>query len=306
MGSYIFRRLLLAIPTLIGVSILVFGMVRLLPGCPAVAIAGVHATPEFIRQVRQDLGLDKRLDLQYFLFMRRLIRGDIGISTRTSRPVTTEIWDRFPPTVELTVASMLIAMIIGINAGIVSAVKPYSIFDNTSMFGALFGVSVPVFWLGLMLMLLFSVILGWLPSAGRGTMAHLILPSITLGVASAAVNARMTRSCMLDVLHQDYIRTAHAKGLREQVVIIKHALKNAVIPVITILGLQFGILLGGAVLTETVFAWPGVGRLLVDSILARDHPVVQGTVLLLAVIFVFINLFTDLLYSLFDPRIRYE
>ena len=306
MWEYIIRRLLLMIPVLIGVSLLVFSMVRLIPGDPATAIAGPHATPEFIEQVRVDFGLDKPMYTQYFIFMGRLLQGDLGISTFTRRPVTTEIWARLPNTVELAVASMGIASVIGIIAGIISATRRYSIFDNASMLVALFGVSMPVFWLGLMLMLLFSVMLGWLPAVGRGTIWHLILPAITLGAASAAIIARMTRSSMLEVLHQDFITTARAKGLRERIVVYKHALKNALIPVVTIIGLQLGTLLGGAILTETVFAWPGVGRLMVDSIMARDYPVVQGAVLLLAGTFVFVNLFVDILYSFLDPRIRYE
>ncbi|MCL0030039.1 ABC transporter permease [Dehalococcoidia bacterium] len=307
MWQYILRRLILTIPVLIGVSLLVFAMVRLVPGCPAVAIAGVHATPEFIEQVRRDLGLDRPLHTQYFIFMGNLLRGDLGVSTRTGRPAATEIWDKFPNTVELAMASMLVASVIGIIAGVISATRQYSIFDSGSMLVALFGVSVPVFWLGLMLMLLFAVTLDWLPAGGRGgTIEYLILPAITLGTASAAIIARMTRSNMLEVLRQDFITTARAKGLRERIVTYKHALKNALIPVVTIIGLQSGILLGGAVLTETVFAWPGVGRLMVDSIMARDFPVVQGAVLLFAVCFVFINLFVDILYSFLDPRIRYE
>lgn len=306
MWGYIVRRLLLTFPVLLGVSVLVFSMIRLVPGCPALAIAGVHASPEFVEHIREEFGLDKPVLIQYVIFMSKLLQGDLGISTHSRRPVTTEIWDRFPNTVELTIASLVIASLIGIIAGVISATKQYSIFDNASMFVALFGVSVPVFWLGLMLMLLFSVILGWLPATGRGTILHLTLPSITLAAASTAIIARMTRSSMLEVLHQDFINTARAKGLREQIVVYKHALKNALIPVVTIIGLRFGTLLSGAVLTETVFAWPGVGRLMVDSIMARDYPVVQGAVLLFAVTFVFVNLFVDILYSFLDPRIRYE
>lgn len=306
MVNYIIRRLLLAIPALLGVSILVFTMVRMLPGCPAIGIAGVHAAPEFIEYIREEFGLDKGLHIQYVIFLGRLLRGDLGISTHSRRPVTTEIWTRLPNTIELAAASLFIAIIIGISAGIISAIKPYSIIDNMSMFGALLGVSLPVFWLGLLFMLFFSVTLGWLPATGRGTILHLILPAVTLSVGSTAINARMTRASMLEVLGQDYITTARSKGLREQLVICKHALKNSLIPVITIIGLRFGTLLGGAVLTETVFAWPGVGRLVVDAILARDFPVVQGVVLVIAGGFVLVNLFVDLLYSFFDPRIRYE
>jgi peptide/nickel transport system permease protein len=304
--SYIVRRLLLTAPVVIGVSILIFLIIRLIPGDPAVAIAGVQATKEYIEQIRKELHLDQSLPVQYAIFVRNLARGDLGNSTLTRRPVAVELRERFPRTIELTLIALLIASVVGITAGIISATKRYSLFDNISMLVALFGVAAPVFWLALMLQLLFSVHLGWLPSTGRGTFLHFILPSMTLGMASAGLIARITRSSMLEVLRQDYITTARAKGLAEKVIIYKHALKNALIPVVTIMGLQFGILLGGAVLTETVFAWPGVGRLLVDSILARDYPVVQGAVLVLAFSFVLINLVVDLIYAFLDPRISYH
>jgi peptide/nickel transport system permease protein len=278
----------------------------MIPGDPAIAIAGVHASNEYIEQVRKDLHLDRSLPVQYVIFVRNLARGDLGYSTMSRRPVVLELRERFPRTVELTLLAMLIASVVGISAGIISATRRYSVFDNLSMLVALFGVAAPVFWLALMLQLLFAVHLGWLPATGRGTFRHLILPSLTLGMATAGLIARITRSSMLEVLRQDFITTARAKGLAEKVIIYKHALKNALIPVVTIMGLQFGILLGGAVLTETVFAWPGVGRLLVDSILARDYPVVQGAVLVLAVSFVLINLFVDLVYAFLDPRISYH
>ncbi len=303
---YIVRRVLLVVPTLLGVSFAVFAMVRLIPGDPALAMAGPHATPEYVRQVRLDLGLDEPLHVQYGRFMAGLVRGDLGRSSRPRRPVAAELWDRFPNTVELTLASMFVATLFGVPAGIISATKRYSIFDSVTMLIALLGVSMPVFWLGLMLMLLFSVTLGWLPSVGRGTLLHLVLPAVTLGASSMAFVARITRSSMLEVLRQDYVTTARAKGLREGWVIYRHALKNALIPVVTVMGLQLGILLGGAVLTETVFAWPGVGRLMVDSIGARDYAVVQGTVLLLAVAFVLVNLLVDLTYGFLDPRIKYN
>ncbi len=306
MWRYVVWRLLLTLPTLLGAVTFVFLMVRLLPGDPAVAIAGVQATPEFVEQVRREFGLDQPLPVQYITFLGRLLQGDLGISTRTRQPVWEELWARFPHTLELALAALVVAALIGIPAGIISAVRPYSLFDNFSMLVALFGVSIPVFWLGLMLMLLFSVQLGWLPATGRGTLAHLVLPAVTLGTASAALIARMTRSSMLEVLTQDYVQTARAKGVPERVVILRHALKNAFIPVVTVLGLQLGTLLSGAVLTETVFAWPGVGRLVVESILARDYPVVQGVVLLLATTFVILNLIVDLVYAWLDPRIRYE
>lgn len=305
MYGYVIRRLLLAIPVLVGVSILVFAIIRFIPGDPARAIAGVHASPEYIEQVRRELLLDEGLHVQYYVYITNLLQGDMGRSTFTNRPVTVELMQRFPNTMVLAVTAMFIASIIGMSAGIVSATKRYSIFDNFSMLAALIGVAAPVFWLGVMFQLLFSVQLGWLPSGGIGTWKHLILPALTLGLATAALLARITRSSMLEVLGQDYITTARSKGLIERVVINKHAFKNALIPVVTVMGLQFGTLLGGAVLTETVFSWPGIGRLMVDSILARDYPVVQGAVLLLAVFFVMINLFVDIIYAFLDPRISY-
>ncbi len=305
MYGYILRRLLLAIPVLIGVSILVFAIIRLIPGDPARAIAGVQASPEFIEQVRRDLLLDEGLHVQYYVYMTNLLQGDLGRSTFTRRPVTVELLQRFPNTITLAATAMVIATIIGMSAGIISATKRYSLFDNASMLAALVGVAAPVFWLGVMFQLLFSVQLGWLPSGGIGTWKHLVLPALTLGLATAALIARITRSSMLEVLRQDYITTARSKGLVESVVTYKHALKNAMIPVVTVMGLQFGTLLGGAVLTETVFSWPGIGRLMVDSILARDYPVVQGAVLLLAVFFVLINLVVDIIYAFLDPRISY-
>ena len=306
MYRYIIRRLLLTIPVVIGVSIIVFSIIRLLPGDPARALAGVNATPEYIQQVREQFGLNDPLHVQYWNFVTNLLQGDLGTSTFSNRPVTTEIRERFPRTLILASVSLVLATVIGVSAGIVSATRRNSLFDNASMFVALIGVAAPVFWLALMLQLLFSVQLRWLPATGMGGIEHLILPSITLGMASAALMARITRSSVLEVLQQDFITTARAKGVAERMVIYKHALKNALIPVVTVLGLQFGILLGGAVLTETVFAWPGVGRLLVDAILRRDYPVVQGTVMLLAFLFVIINLVVDIIYAFLDPRIHYQ
>ena len=305
MTGYIIRRLLLAIPVLIGVSILVFAMIRFIPGDPARAIAGVHASPEYIEQVRRDLLLDEGIHVQYYVYMTNLLKGDLGRSTFTRRPVATELMQRLPNTLVLAATAMVIASMIGLTAGIVSATKRYSFFDNFSMLAALVGVAAPVFWLGVMFQILFSVNLGWFPSGGIGTWKHLVLPALTLGLATAALIARITRSSMLEVLRQDYVTTARSKGLVERVVIYKHALKNALIPVVTVMGLQFGTLLGGAVLTETVFSWPGIGRLMVDSILARDYPVVQGAVLMLAVFFVMINLVVDVIYAFLDPRISY-
>lgn len=305
MIQYTLRRLFMALPTLLGVTVLVFGIVRMLPGDPAQTLAGVYATRDTVERVRRELGLDQPIHIQYVQFMSGLFQGDLGRSIRTGRPVSTEVWERLLPTLELTAMSLLLATLFGIAAGVVSASKPYSLFDYTSMALALIGVSAPVFWLGLMLMLLFSVQLGWLPAAGRGTIAHLILPSIALAANSIALIARFTRSTMLEVLRMEYVGTARAKGLREPTVILRHAFRNALIPVITIVGLRFGTLLSGAVLTETVFNWPGVGRLMVDSILARDYPVVQGAVLMVAGSFVVINLVVDLLYSVVNPRVQY-
>ncbi len=295
----------MAIPTLLGVTVLVFGIVRMLPGDPAQTLAGVYATRDTVERVRRELGLDQPIHMQYVQFMSGLFQGDLGRSIRTGRPVSIEVWERLLPTLELTAMSLLLATLFGITAGVVSASKPYSLFDYTSMALALVGVSAPVFWLGLMLMLLFSVQLGWLPAAGRGTINHLILPSIALAANSIALIARFTRSTMLEVLRMEYVGTARAKGLREPTVILRHAFRNALIAVITIVGLRFGTLLSGAVLTETVFNWPGVGRLMVDSILARDYPVVQGAVLMVAGSFVVINLVVDLLYSVVNPRVQY-
>lgn len=306
MSGYIMRRLLLAIPVLLGVSMLVFAIIRFIPGDPARAIAGVHATPQYIEQVRKELHLDKGLHVQYYIYMRNLMRGDLGRSTFTRRPVTTELRDKFPNTLWLTLAAMAVATVVGMGAGIISATKQNSIFDYIGMVGSLIGVAAPVFWLGVMFQIIFSVRLGWLPSGGmmHGWKSY-ILPSLTLGLATSALIARITRSSMLEVLRQDFITTARAKGLSEWVVIFKHALKSAFIPVITVMGLQFGSLLGGAVLTEMVFSWPGVGRMMVDSILTRDYPIVQGAVLLLAVLFVVINIAVDVIYAFLDPRISF-
>ncbi|REJ33374.1 MAG: peptide ABC transporter permease [Bacillota bacterium] len=313
MLPYIARRLLYAIPTLLGVTFLVFVSVRLIPGDPAVAIAGERATPELIEQVRLELGLDQPLLTQYGRFLLGLVQGDLGTSLRTRLPVAPEVWRRLGQTLLLAAASLLLASVVGMFLGIVSATRPYSIFDNAGMVLALLGVSTPVFLLGLMLMLVFSVELPKmlqlsgpiLPPTGSGTWKHLVMPAVTLGAYSTGIIARMTRSSMLDVIGHDYIRTARAKGLSERVVTYRHALRNALVPVITVQGLQFGTLLGGAVLTESVFAWPGLGRYLVDAIFLRDYPVVQAAILVIAVGFIIINLVVDLVYGLVDPRIRY-
>ncbi|MCX7602322.1 MAG: ABC transporter permease [Meiothermus sp.] len=306
MTTYIARRLLTVIPTLLGVLLAVFLMVRLAPGDPAQLLAGEFATPETLADIRQRFGLDQPWHVQLALYAANVARGDLGQSVRTRKPVSYELSQYFPNTLRLTLGAMLVALLIGIPAGILAALRPGTILDLLAMLGALIGVSMPVFWFGLMAILIFSVQLGWFPVAGTGTLWHLVLPAITLGTGTAAILARMTRSAMLEVLSQDYIRTARAKGLAGRVVVFKHALRNALIPVVTITGLQFGGLLEGAVITETVFAWPGIGQLLVGSILARDYPVVQGAVLLIAVAFILINLVVDLLYGAIDPRIRYD
>jgi peptide/nickel transport system permease protein/oligopeptide transport system permease protein len=303
---------LLTIPTLLGVTFLVFAVVRLQPGDPALEIAGQGATKEILEAIRQELGLDRPFLVQYLDFMEKLFRGDLGRSLKTKEPVAPKVWNRFLNTLELTAVAMIIAVLIGSTAGIISAIRPYSIWDNLSMLGALFGVSMPVFWQGIMLMLVFALWLeqwiGWgLPATGRGTLLHLILPALTLGTSSAAIIARMMRSTMLEILRQEYILTAHAKGASSWAVIFKHALRNALIPVVTVVGLTFGGLLSGAVLTETVFAWPGIGRLIVEEgILTRDYPIVQGAILMVALGFVLVNLLVDLLYAYIDPRIRYD
>jgi len=281
-------------------------MVRLLPGDAAQVIAGELATRDEIERMRTQLGLDRPLPVQYVSFLASLLKLDLGRSARTGLPVFSEITARLPNTLLLALVSIVLASILGVAAGVVSATRQYSWTDHLTMSLALFGVSMPVYWLGLMLILLFSVTLHWLPAGGTGSPASIILPAVTLASFSTGIIARMTRSSMLEVLRQDYTRTARSKGLTERVVIYKHALKNAMIPVVTVIGLQFGSLLGGAVLTETVFAWPGIGRLIVDSILARDYPVVQGAILIFALMFVLVNLLVDTMYGYIDPRIRYD
>ena len=304
--QYTVRRLLIAFPSVFGVLIIVFLMVRLAPGDPAVFMAGEFAPPATIEAMRTRFGLDRPYHVQFGLYVGALVQGDLGRSTRTQRLVLDDLRQFFPNTLELAFGAMVIAMLVGIPAGVIAALRQNTWTDLLVTVGSLIGVSMPVFWFGLVAMLYFSVQLGWLPVAGRGTLAHLVLPAVSLGLGSMAIIARMTRSSMLEVLGLDYVRTARAKGLRQMRVVTKHALRNALIPVVTVGGLQFGQLLSGAVLTETVFAWPGIGRLLVDSIRARDYPVVQGSVLLIAITFIFINIAVDLLYGFIDPRIRYE
>ncbi|MFZ5824331.1 MAG: ABC transporter permease [Bacillota bacterium] len=313
MYKYIARRLLAIIPVLIGASFLVFSAVRLAPGDPARTIVGESADQALVEQVRKEMGLDKPILTQYAVFLGKAVTGDLGKSLRTNDTVANELAAKIPNTLMLTVAALGVAALIGIGTGVLAATRRNSIFDNVSMVLALLGVSMPVFWLGFLFMLLFSItlpkLLGTgplLPPTGAGTWQHLVMPTLTLAAYSMAIIARMTRSSMLEVLQKDYIRTAKAKGLGQGRVIYKHALRNALVPVVTIMGLQVGSLIGGAVLTETVFSWPGIGGLLVNGILFRDYPVVQGTVLFITTAFVLVNLVVDLLYGVLDPRIRYS
>jgi|SRR5690625_231826 len=306
MLQFIVRRLLQLIPVLIGVTILVFSLMHLTPGNPAHIIAGENAPKETVEQIEERLGLNDPIVVQYVDFVKNAVKLDFGNSWRTSLPVTQELWPKFWVTFELSIYSTIFSIVLGLIAGIISAVRQYSLSDIGIMLVALFGLSMPNFWLGLMLMLLFSIHLGWLPPTGWGSLQQIIMPVITLGTMGAAVIARMTRSSMLDVISQDYIRTARAKGVKERVVIYRHALKNALIPVVTVVGLQFGSLLAGSVLTESVFAINGMGKLIIDRILARDFPIVQASVLVIAVVFVFVNLIVDISYKYLNKRVDLE
>ena len=306
MTRYVILRLLWIVPVVLGVSLIVFTIMKMVPGDVAQVIAGTDGTAEDVELIRRDLGLDRPVYEQYLTFLWRSLQGDFGRSAVTKRPVIEEISSRIGPTAELAIASFAVAIVLGLATGIVSATHRYTIWDNIATLISLIGVSMPVFWLGLMLMLLFSVTLGWLPSSGAGSLSQLVLPALALGSASTAIIARQTRSGLLEVLGQDYVRTARAKGLTERAVLVKHALKNALIPTITVAGLQVGYLMGGAVLAETVFARPGLGRLLVESIAQRNIPVVQTTIMLLSITFVLVNLVVDLLYVKLDPRIQYD
>ncbi|MGH7323934.1 MAG: ABC transporter permease [Candidatus Rokuibacteriota bacterium] len=303
---YLAQRLVASVITLLGVSIIVLLMVRELPGDPARDIAGLLATEEDVQRIRVELGIERPLLVQYGIFLGRFVRGDLGISARTSEPVLSELRPRLASTLQLALASAGIAALLGIAAGTLAAARPYSRFDYLLSLSTLFGVSMPVYWLGLMLIIVFAVQLNWLPAAGAETPASIVLPSLTLAAFSVALIARMTRASMLEALGQDYVRTARAKGLAEMAVVVRHALKNALIPIVTVVGLQFGTLLGGAVLTESVFGWPGMGLLLVDSIFSRDYAMVQGIVLVFSSLFILTNLVVDLLYAVIDPRIHYS
>ena len=316
MSRYLVRRLLLLVPVLMGVSVIVFLVLHLAPGDPAEIMLGSQATQADRMRLRADLGLDDPLYLQYGRWMGHVVQGDLGRSLWMRRPVLGEVLTRLKATLLLTATALVISSIGGVALGVLSATRPNSLLDRTSAVASLFGASMPVFWLGIVLMVLFSLVLGWLPASGMyapygggdlvDLVKHLVLPAITLAAASITIVARLTRAAMLEVLGQDFIRTARAKGLVERSVVVRHALKNAMVPIVTVIGVQAGYLLGGAVLTETVFAWPGVGTLMVQGILARDIPLVQGCVLVVALTFVLVNLTVDLLYVFLDPRIRYE
>ncbi|CAM3214053.1 ABC transporter permease [Filibacter tadaridae] len=334
MLSYIGKRLLQLIPVLLGMTFIVFMIIRAIPGNPAQIILGQQATKEAVEALTVKLGLDNPWYIQYFNYLGGILKGDLGESMKTRLPVADEIWPYLAATFELALFAIIIAVIVGINAGIISAWFQNSWFDYTAMILALIGVSMPIFWLGLMGQWMFALELDWLPVTGRDEVRtpvnsitnlyvldtimqgrfdqlgvvfkHLILPGLALATIPMAIIARMTRSSMLEVMRSDYIRTARAKGQKMFWVVYKHALKNAIIPVLTIIGLQMGMLLGGAILTETIFAWPGVGRYIYDAIGARDYPVIQSGILIVAFFFVMINLLVDLLYSLIDPRIKYD
>lgn len=308
MFSYVIRRILYAVPVVWGVVTVVFILMAVVPGDPARIMMGQRGDPETLERIRADLGLDLPLYRQYFKFLKDIAKGDLGISYRSNEKVTTAIMGRLGATMKLALWAMVLASLVGVAAGILSAVRQYSLFDYSAMVVAISGVSAPVFWVGLLLLLVFAYGLDWIPGVGYGggDWRYMILPVVTLGVRPAALIARLTRSCMLDVLNQDYIRTARAKGLSEKVVVLRHGFRNALIPVVTIIGTQVAALLSGAVLTETIFAWPGIGRLAVEALVARDFPMIRGTVIFMALIFLVANLLVDLSYGFIDPRVRYH
>ncbi len=304
MRPYLVRRLLIAVPVILGVVSLVFLLIHLIPGDPVEIMLGERALPADREALRQELGLDRPLPEQYLRFLAQLCRGDLGRSLHYREPVSRLIVERYPATLVLTLAAMFVSLWIALPAGILSGIRQYSVWDHSTMFVALLGVSLPNFWLGPLLILVFSIHLGWLPVSGMGDVRHLILPALTLGTSMATIVARMTRSSILEVLREDYVLAARAKGLPERSVILKHVLRNALLPVVTVVGLQFGGLLAGAVITETIFSWPGLGTLLIQAIQTRDYPVVQGCVLAISLSYVLVNLLTDVVYVLIDPRIR--
>ena len=313
MLSFILRRVLLAVPVCFGISVLVFLLIHLVPGDPARVMLGLQANDETVAQIHEELGLDRPLPVQYLDWLWHLLRGDMGESYLTGEPVFRAVVGRMPATLTLTVAAFVASLLIAVPIGIISGTRPYSRVDYGAMVFAQLGVAVPEFWLGIMLILVFSLYLGWVPPSGYVSLMeapgdwfkHLILPAVTVGVINAAVLSRFLRSSILEVMHQDYIRTARAKGLIERRVITLHALRNALIPTITVIGLQFAFMLGGVVVVEVIFAWPGVGRLALDAIYRRDYPMVQGAVLAVALTFVLINLVVDVLYAYLDPRIKF-
>jgi ABC-type dipeptide/oligopeptide/nickel transport system permease component len=324
MGAYVVRRLAHTLVVLFGVSIVTFGLIHMIPGDPVLVMLGTDATPEELTRLRALLGFDQPIPVQYVDYMARVLQGQFGDSIIQKLPVSKLIMERLPATVELALAAILIAIALGVTTGVISATRPYSAFDAVAVIIALVGVAMPVFWLGMLAILLFSLRLSWLPSFGRGdglfpslallittgnttslvdSIKHLILPGVTLGAFSTAIISRLVRSSMLEVLGTDYVRTARAKGLADRAVLIRHALRNALIPVVTVVGLQVGVLLGSAVIAETIFAWPGLGRLLINAINTRDYPLVQALVFVIALIVSLINLTVDLLYAWLNPRV---
>jgi peptide/nickel transport system permease protein len=306
MLSFLLTRLLSTLTVILGVVTLVFLLIHLVPGDPVQAMLGETATPTDLEALREALGLDQPLWTQWWLYITNLLQGELGNSLYSKEPILDILLERFPATLELAIAGLLVAVLLALPLGSIAALRKDSIYDNSAMMFSLLGVSIPNFWLGPMLILLFSLMLGWLPVSGREGPLSLILPAITLGTALAAILARMVRSTLLEVLNEDYIRTARAKGLSESAVVIHHALRNASLPIITVLGLQLGTLLGGAVITEIIFAWPGIGQLTIESIERRDYPLVQACILLISLSYVLVNTMTDLLYAWLDPRVRYS
>jgi len=306
MTHYLFKRILLLIPTLLFVSTVVFFLIHLIPGDPVDIILGDQALPQDKQFFREALGLNLPLGEQYISFFTNLFRGDLGTSLFDRREVSSLLWERFPASLELAFAAMIVAVGISLILGVLSAIKKDTFWDRATLFTSLLGVSIPNFWLGPLLILFFSIYLGWLPISGREGFSSIILPALTLGTSLAAILTRMTRSSLIDALREDYVRTARAKGLPEKHVVLRHALRNALNPVVTVIGLQFGVLLAGAIVTEKIFAWPGVGLLMISAIEQRDYPVVQGCILMIAMTYVIVNLCTDLFYAKLDPRIQLE
>lgn len=306
MIQYIIKRLMQAVPVVLGVIVITFILMYLIPGDPVISMVGERYSEETIERLREEMHLDDPMIVQFFRYLGNVLQGDLGKSFITEKPVTVLIMEKFPNTMILAIAAMSFAILLGLSAGILSSLRPRSLIDRGIMILTLGGISAPVFWVGLMLILIVGVNLQWLPATGYGGIEYIILPALTLGLRSAAYLARLTRATMLDVLNQDYIRTARSKGIPQWKIVLKHAFPNTLIPVITVIGADFGSYLSGAVLTESIFGWPGIGRLALDAILKRDFPVIQGTVLLMALVFVLINVIVDLLYGVVDPRIRLE